>query len=76
MKNEAQARILTLLQYLYYETDEKHPVSVQDILKNWRNKGIMASRKSVYNDIALLIELGVDMRTTSLAIISWMDIPS
>ena len=61
MKNEAQARILTLLQYLYYETDEKHPVSVQDILKNWRNKGIMASRKSVYNDIALLIELGVDI---------------
>ena len=61
MKNEAQARILALLHYLYHESDEKNPVSAQDILKYWQSKGIGASRKSVYNDIALLIELGVDI---------------
>lgn len=61
MKNEAQARILELRKYLYYDTDEKHPVSVRDILKYWQSRGIKASRKSVYNDIALLINLGDDI---------------
>ena len=61
MKNEAQIRILALIHYLYQESDEKHPVSAQEILKNWKSKGIKASRKSVYNDIALLMELGLDI---------------
>ena len=61
MKNEAQIRILALINYLYCESDEKHPVSVQDILKQWNDKGINASRKSVYNDIDLLTGLGMDV---------------
>lgn len=61
MKNEAQIRIFELLNYLYYETDEEHPVSAQDILKHWKSKGIEAGRKSVYSDIAILTELGIDI---------------
>ena len=55
MKNEAQIRAFALLDYLYHRTDEKHPASVQDILRYWELTGINASRKSVYSDIDLLI---------------------
>ena len=61
MKNEAQVRLLVLLQYLYKETDEKHPVSAQNILKHWESRGITASRKSVYKDITLLADFGIDI---------------
>lgn len=59
--NRAQIRLFALLNYLYCDSDEKHPVSVLDILKHWRSNGINASRKSVYNDIALLMKLGIDI---------------
>lgn len=61
MKNEAQIRAFALLDYLYHRTDEKHPASVQDILRYWELAGINASRKSVYSDIDLLITLGHDI---------------
>ena len=61
MKNEAQMRAFSLLDYLYHASDEKHPVSAQDILKHWKSKGIEASRKSVYHDIELLMQLGIDV---------------
>lgn len=61
MKNETQKRILCLLEYLYQETDESHPVSVQDILAYWKSNGIEAGRKSVYGDIAVLTEAGFDI---------------
>lgn len=59
--NQAQIRLFTLLNYLFCYSDEKHPVSSLDILKHWKSRGIDASRKSVYNDIALLMELGIDI---------------
>ena len=49
------------MDYLYHASDEKHPVSAQDILKHWKSKGIEASRKSVYHDIELLMQLGIDV---------------
>ena len=58
---EAQIRILSLLKYLFYETDEDHPGSAQDILRHWNSNGIHAGRKSVYNDIEVLTSLGVDI---------------
>ena len=61
MKNETQMRAFSLLDYLYHASDEKHPVSVQDILKHWKSRGIDASRKSVYHDIDLLVKLGIDV---------------
>ena len=61
MKNEAQMRAFTLLEYLYHRTDENDPASVQDILEYWKQKGINASRKSVYSDIDLLTTLGHDI---------------
>lgn len=61
LKNEAQHRILLLAKYLYRCSDERHPVSAANILAYWQEHGIESSRKSVYSDIALLTELGVDI---------------
>ena len=61
MKNEAQIRILLLQQYLCTLTDEEHAASVSDILQFWESHGIQAGRKSVYGDIQILIDQGVDI---------------
>lgn len=61
MKHESQIRILHLLRYLCQHTDEKNPATVADIISCWEAAGIQASRKSVYQDIALLTELGMDI---------------
>ena len=61
MHNENQRRIFLLLRLLYDQTDEDHYISVADILQFWKNNGILAGRKSVYSDIDLLMEMGVDI---------------
>ena len=61
MKNESQQALLLLWQYLYQQTDEQHPVSVTDILAFWQQHGIQAGRKSVYTDIELLQNAGMDI---------------
>lgn len=61
MKHESQIRILHLLHYLCQHTDEEHPASVAEILSFWREQGIVTDRRSVYGDIALLMEQGVDI---------------
>lgn len=61
MKNESQQALLLLQQYLYQQTDEQHPVSVTDILAFWQQHGIQAGRKSVYTDIELLQNAGMDI---------------
>ena len=61
MKNESQQALLLLRQYLYQQTDEQHPVSVTDILAFWHQHGIQAGRKSVYTDIELLQNAGMDI---------------
>lgn len=67
MKHEAQIRLLLLQKYLLEHTDEKHPASVSNILAFWEQHGIQAGRKSVYADIELLQNSGMDivcMRST------------
>ena len=61
MHNENQRRIFLLLKLLYDQTDEDHYISVADILQFWQNNGLLAGRKSVYSDIDLLMEMGVDI---------------
>ena len=61
MKNEAQYGLLLLRRYLYEHTDEQHPASVADILAFWRENGIQAGRKSVYADIEILQNSGMDI---------------
>ena len=61
MRHEAQIRLLLLQKYLLEYTDEQHSVSVSDILIFWEQHGIQAGRKSVYSDIEILQNSGMDI---------------
>ena len=61
MKNGSQYGLLLLQRYLYEHTDDRHPVSVSDILAFWQEHGIQAGRKSVYSAIEALQSSGMDI---------------
>ncbi|MGN1167876.1 MAG: helix-turn-helix transcriptional regulator [Lachnospiraceae bacterium] len=54
-------KILFLMDFLLRETDAEHTVSMNDILQEMEKNGIRAARKSVYNDLAMLKEYGMDI---------------
>lgn len=54
-------KLIFILQLLQRESDENHPVSMQRILDYLEVNGIAAERKSVYDDIRVLEELGYDV---------------
>lgn len=54
-------KILFLMDFLLRETDIEHTVSMSDILGEMEKNGIRAARKSVYNDLAVLKEYGMDI---------------
>ncbi len=56
-----KSRILTLQRYLQTQTDEAHPATMPDILAYLQSEGISASRKTVTQDIAQIMEAGVDV---------------
>lgn len=55
-------KLLHILKQLTEQSDEKHPISVEQILGNLANYGIRGERKSVYSDIGVLKEFGYDIR--------------
>lgn len=56
-----KSRILYVHRYLMENTDEAHPAATSDILAYLVDMDIPASRKTVAQDIELLIESGVDV---------------
>ena len=56
-------KILYLLEILRRETDEDHPLTLQQIIDLLAQKGISAERKSLYDDIEQLRLLGEDVVT-------------
>lgn len=61
MKNGSQCGLLLLQRYLYEHTDDRHPVSVSDILAFWQEHGIQVGCKSVYSAIEALQSSGMDI---------------
>lgn len=57
------ARILHILRYLQEKSDEQHPLSTKQILDYLGTKGITANRRTIPNDIRLLVDFGVDIVT-------------
>ena len=54
-RKEGQKRkLLVLLEILCRETDEKHPLSVPQLVEKLQERGIEAERKSVYGDLNTL----------------------
>ena len=54
-------KLLYLMKILMEQTDENHPLSVAELISELSKQGISAERKSIYNDLALLQEYGLDI---------------
>ena len=53
--------LLYILDYLERESDEEHPVSAEQLIAMLSSHGIECERKTIYSDIGLLMEYGVDI---------------
>lgn len=60
-KANQKLKILYILKILMEKTDEEHPMSTSDIIKDLSSYGIEAERKSVYDDIDALCNFGIDI---------------
>ena len=60
-KPNQKLKILYVLKILMEKTDEDHPLSTGDIIKELTFYGIDAERKSVYDDIEALSAFGIDI---------------
>lgn len=54
--SEKRKRIFYLFEYLYYNSDEEHPLSTKDIMDFFKNKGIAVDRKTLKTDLDLLMD--------------------
>ncbi len=57
-------RILRLLKYLYYFTDEQHTVTNQELVAMFADDVTSGNRKTIKNDIEVLTEVGFDVITS------------
>ena len=61
-KSEKQKlKLLYIILCLMEKTDEEHAVTTQEIIDYLALQGITAERKSIYTDIDLLIDFGMDI---------------
>ncbi len=59
--NGQKLKLLHLIRILSNETDEKHGLTMPQIIEKLALQGISAERKSIYRDIAALREFGYDI---------------
>jgi predicted DNA-binding transcriptional regulator YafY len=60
-KPQQGLKILWLMKLLCAETDEQHPISMQSIIARLAENGIDCERKSIYSDLELLEQFGLDI---------------
>ena len=54
-------KLLYLLRFLQRQSDERHPVTVADMIAFLASAGVNAERKSVYDDLETLMAFGIDL---------------
>ena len=59
-----KAKILYIMRILLQESDEAHPLSMEDLIRKLGELGIKAERKSVYSDMETLRSFGLDVHVT------------
>lgn len=59
-ENQKQ-KLLYLLKFFYEETDEEHTLTVNEIIAKLEQNGISAARRSIYDDIRVLQDFGIDI---------------
>ena len=58
-----KAKLLRLYQYLFRFSDEEHPVTVAQIIQELARYDISAERKSIYDDLETLRQMGLDVQS-------------
>lgn len=56
-------KLLVLQQLLLNKTDEEHPVTIQQMIAELERWDIRAERKSLYDDMAVLRQFGLDVQS-------------
>lgn len=64
-KDIVKRRILTLLQYLYEQTDEDHQITSDDLIEYLKEQGVPANKKTLKNDLDLITDAGLDIVTVA-----------
>lgn len=54
-------KLLKIMECLQRDSDEEHPISVPEIIRRLEAEGIPAERKSIYTDISILEDFGLDI---------------
>lgn len=63
--NPAQKqKLLMIAEILANQTDEEHPMTAEELVGELENRGIRCERKSVYGDIEVLRDFGLDILKT------------
>lgn len=60
-KSGQRGKLLALYRVLWQETDEGHPLSAPELVSRLAERGIPAERKSIYDSVETLRELGVEV---------------
>lgn len=61
-RSENQKRkLITIRDILLQKTDEQHPISTQQLIDELKRMDINAERKSIYQDVQTLEEMGLDI---------------
>ena len=54
-------KLLYIMEIFLRETDEHHSINASEIVKKLAERGIVTERKSVYRDIDILVDFGMDI---------------
>lgn len=63
MKSNQRGKLLLLQRYLEENTDAEHPVTMEQILTWLETNAEVSNRKTVYEDLAYLRDLGLDIQS-------------
>lgn len=56
-------KLLRLYNILMHQSDEDHPIPVPDLIQELERWDIKAERKSIYDDLNALVDMGVDIQS-------------
>ena len=64
---QQKSKLLHLAEIFLQKTDEEHPLTAEQLIKELNLRGIECERKSIYSDISYLMEFGMDIEKNSFA---------
>ena len=60
-QSKSKLKLLYIMKILLEKTDEEHPITINEIIQRLTCYGITAERKSIYSDIEVLKNFGLDI---------------